>query len=83
MDILQSIEALQQELVGIEQRLADANTPADQVILDDEWLVCTTRLNEMCELYWNAVEDTRSCERCAGCANCAESSPGYDGADEI
>ena len=83
MNILTRIEQLQMERIELERQLAEPNSPADQAALEDELTNLTERINELCELYWNTLEDTRSCERCSGCANCAESSPGYDGADEI
>jgi aconitase A len=83
MNTLQHIEMLQMELIEVERQLADPNTPSDRATLDEAWTDLTQRIDELCELYWNTIEDTRGCGQCAGCTYCEESAPGYDPADEM
>ena len=82
MDLLTAIETLQQELNALDATRAEPHPPSDQAALDDEWNTLMKRMDELCELYWNQVEDERSCDRCAGCANCEESAA-YDETDEV
>ena len=80
---LARLEAIQQALNALEAQIPYTILPAAQEALEDEWEHLMSEMEMLTDLLMNELDDPRGCERCSGCMYCEESSPGYDGADEI